>query len=227
MTSLSTPVPWSSRPRPERAPLEGRYCRLEPLEPRRHGEQLFEASMAAGAEERFRYLFEAPQSRQDFERWLERSAASEDPLYFAVIDSASGRCEGRQALMRIVPEHGVIEIGSILWGPAIARTRVATEALFLFARHAFDQLGYRRFEWKCNALNEPSRRAAARFGFSYEGTFRQHMVVKGENRDTAWFSLIDKEWPTLRQVFERWLDPANFDHKGRQKKRLLDCRKGP
>ncbi|MFZ1909349.1 MAG: GNAT family protein [Burkholderiales bacterium] len=214
---------WSSRPRPARAPLEGRYCRLEPLEPRRHGEQLFEASMAPGAEERFRYLFEAPQSRPDFERWLARSAASEDPLYFAVIDSANGRCEGRQALMRIVPEHGVIEIGSILWGPAIARTRVATEALFLFARHAFDDLGYRRFEWKCNALNEPSRRAAARFGFSFEGIFRQHMMIKGESRDTAWFSLIDKEWPALRQVFERWLDQTNFDHKGRQKKRLLDC----
>jgi RimJ/RimL family protein N-acetyltransferase len=219
-------VQWSSRPRPARAPLEGHYCRLEPLEPRRHGEQLFEASMGAGAEERFRYLFEAPQSRTDFERWLARSAASEDPLFFAVIDSANGRCEGRQALMRIVPEHGVIEIGSILWGPAIARTRVATEALFLFARHAFDDLGYRRFEWKCNALNEPSRRAAARFGFSFEGIFRQHMMVKGESRDTAWFSIIDKEWPALRQVFERWLDPANFDHKGRQRKRMVDCRKG-
>jgi RimJ/RimL family protein N-acetyltransferase len=219
-------VQWSSRPRPARAPLEGHYCRLEPLEPRRHGEQLFEASMGAGAEERFRYLFEAPQSRTDFERWLARSAASEDPLFFAVIDSANGRCEGRQALMRIVPEHGVIEIGSILWGPAIARTRVATEALFLFARHAFDDLGYRRFEWKCNALNEPSRRAAARFGFSFEGIFRQHKMVKGESRDTAWFSIIDKEWPALRQVFERWLDPANFDHKGRQRKRMVDCRKG-
>ena len=142
--------------------------------------------MAPGAEERFRYLFEASQSRSDFERWLARSAASEDPLYFAVIDSANGRCEGRQALMRIVPEHGVIEIGSILWGPAIARTRVATEALFLFARHAFDDLGYRRFEWKCNALNEPSRRAAARFGFSFEGVFRQHIIVKGEIRHKAW-----------------------------------------
>lgn len=218
---------WSSRPRPLRAPLKGRYCSLEPLDPARHGEQLFAASMAPDAEERFRYLFETPQPRADFDGWLARSAASEDPLYFAVIDAASGRCEGRQALMRIVPEHGVIEIGSILWGPAIARTRVATEAFFLFARYALDELGYRRFEWKCNALNEPSRRAAARFGFSFEGIFRQHMMVKGESRDTAWFSIIDKEWPPLRQVFERWLDPANFDHKGRQKKRLLDCRKGP
>jgi len=219
-------VQWSSRPRPERATIEGRYCRLEPLEPRRHGDQLFAASMAPGAEERFRYLFEAPQSRADFDAWLARSAASEDPLYFAVIDSASGRCEGRQALMRIVPEHGVIEVGSILWGPAIARTRVATEALFLCARYALDDLGYRRFEWKCNALNEPSRRAAARFGFTFEGIFRQHMMVKGESRDTAWFSIIDKEWPPLRQIFERWLDATNFDHKGRQKKRMVDCRKG-
>ena len=182
--------------------------------------------MAPGAEERFRYLFEAPQPRQDFEAWLARATASEDPLYFAVIDAASGRCEGRQALMRIVPEHGAIEVGSILWGPAIARTRVATEALFLFARYALDDLGYRRFEWKCNALNEPSRRAAARFGFTFEGIFRQHMMIKGENRDTAWFSIIDKEWPALRQVFERWLDPSNFDHKGRQKKRMVDCRQG-
>ena len=182
--------------------------------------------MAPGAEERFRYLFEAPQTPSDFERWLASAAVSEDPLYFAVIDSANGRCEGRQALMRVVPEHGAIEIGSILWGPAIARTRVATEAFFLFARHAFDNLGYRRFEWKCNALNEPSRRAAARFGFTFEGIFRQHMMVKGESRDTAWFSIIDKEWPALKQIFERWLDPTNFDHKGRQKKRMVDCRKG-
>lgn len=215
---------WSSRPRPQRAALKGRYCDLEPLDPQRHAEQLFDASMASGAQERFRYLFESPQSRPDFERWLARSATSEDPLYFAVIDAASGRCEGRQALMRIVPEHGVIEIGSILWGPAIARTRIATEALFLFARHAIDELGYRRFEWKCHALNEPSRRAAARFGFTFEGVFRQHMMVKGENRDTAWFSIIDTEWPALRQAFERWLDPANFDREGKQRVRLANLR---
>ena len=126
--------------------------------------------------------------------------------------------------MRIVPEHGVIEIGSILWGPAIARTRIGTEALFLFARHAIDELGYRRFEWKCHALNEPSRRAAARFGFIFEGVFRQHMMVKGENRDTAWFSIIDTEWPALRQAFERWLDPANFDREGKQRVRLANLR---
>jgi RimJ/RimL family protein N-acetyltransferase len=160
--------------------------------------------------------------RPEFDAWLARSAASDDFLFHAVIDAASGRCQGRQALMRIVPEHGVIEIGSILWGPAIARTRVATEAFYLAARYVFEGLGYRRFEWKCNALNEPSRRAAARFGFTYEGTFRQHMLVKGENRDTAWFSIIDREWPALRQAFERWLEPSNFDAEGRQKHRLAE-----
>lgn len=211
-------------PCPGRAALPGRYARLEPLEAARHGEALFAASMAPEAEARFRYLFESPQDRPAFDTWLARAAASTDPAYFAVIDTASGRCEGRQALMRIVPEHGVIELGSILWGPAIARTRVATEAFWLAARYVFDALGYRRLEWKCDALNEPSRRAAARFGFSYEGTFRQHMLIKGMNRDTAWFSIIDREWPTLREALEIWLDASNFDPAGRQRRRLAELR---
>jgi len=215
---------WQPRPRPGRVPLEGRFCRLEPLDPARHGDQLFAATMAPGAEDRLRFLFESAQDRTAFEGWLTRAAASDDPLFFAVIDRSSERCEGRQALMRIVPEHGVIEIGSILWGPAIARTRVATESLFLCARHAFDELGYRRFEWKCNARNEPSIRAARRFGFTYEGTFRQHMVTKGQNRDTAWFAITDGEWPPLRSAFERWLAPDNFDRHGRQQARLEDLR---
>jgi RimJ/RimL family protein N-acetyltransferase len=215
---------WKPRPRPARSALEGAYCRLEPLDPARHGDELFAASLAPGAEDRFRFLFESPDDRAGFAAWLARAAASEDPLYFGVIDRASGRCEGRQALMRIVPEHGVIEVGGILWGPAIARTRVATDALFVSARHAFDELGYRRFEWKCNARNAPSIRAARRFGFKYEGTFRQHMVSKGQNRDTAWFSITDGEWPRLRRAFERWLAPANFDPQGRQLARLEECR---
>ncbi len=213
---------WQPRPRPARAPLAGRYARLEPLEPARHGDELHAASMAPGAEARFRYLSDAPQERAAFEGWLARAAASDDPLYFAVIDLATGRCEGRQSFLRIAPEHGVIEIGAILWGPSIARTRVATEACFLAARHAFDALGYRRFEWKCDARNEPSMRAARRFGFTYEGTFRQHMVVKGESRDTAWFAIIDRDWPARRAAFERWLDPDNFDAAGRQKTRLAE-----
>lgn len=215
---------WQPRPRPSRVALEGRYCRLEPLDPRAHGDALFAASMAPGAEVRFRYLFDSPQDRAGFEGWLARTAASEDPLFFAVIDLASGRCEGRQTLMRITPEHGVIEIGNVLWGPAMARTRVATEGLYLHARYVFEALGYRRFEWKCHSENAPSRRAALRFGFTFEGLFRQHMVLRGENRDTAWFSMIDGEWPSIRAGFERWLDPANFDHAGRQKIRLEDLR---
>ena len=222
MTALTD---WQPRRRPERVTLEGRFCRLEPLDPVRHGDQLFAASMAPGAEDRFRYLFESPQDRTAFDGWLARAAASEDPMFFAVIDLSSQRCEGRQAFLRITPEHGVIEVGSIMWGPAIARTRTATESLFLFARYAFEELDYRRFEWKCNAHNEPSIRAARRFGFIYEGTFRQHMVVKGQNRDTAWFAMTDSEWPTLRKAFARWLAPSNFDQQGRQKARLEELRR--
>ena len=211
---------WQPRPLPARTALDGRYCRLEPLDPARHGDALFEASMAPGVEARFRYLFDVPQDRGAFESWLARSAASEDPLFFAVVDRASGRAEGRQTLMRITPEHGVIEVGNILWGPRIARTRVATEALYLHARYVFESLGYRRFEWKCHDENEPSKRAALRFGFTYEGLFRQHMVMKGRNRDTAWFAMLDSEWPQLREAYERWLDPENFDAAGRQREPL-------
>jgi RimJ/RimL family protein N-acetyltransferase len=205
--------------------LAGRFCRLEALDSARHGDDLFAASMAPGAEERFRYLGDSPQDRTSFEGWLQKAAASPDPLFYAVIDTHTGRCEGRQALMRITPEHGVIEIGNVLWGPSIARTRIATEALFLHAAYIFETLGYRRFEWKCNALNAPSRRAAERFGFQYEGVFRQHMVQKGQSRDTAWFAMLDGEWPRLRAAFERWLAPENFDRAGQQKVKLEDLRK--
>ncbi|MET0605688.1 MAG: GNAT family N-acetyltransferase [Beijerinckiaceae bacterium] len=209
---------WTARPKPERVLIEGQYVRLEPLDPVAHGDDLYEASAAPGAGERFRYLFEEPpSSRRDFQAWLDKSAAGADPMFWAVVDRSTGKTGGRQALMRIDPGHGVIEIGSILWGPGVARTRLATEALYLFARHAFDELGYRRFEWKCNNDNEPSKRAALRFGYSYEGLFRQHMVVKERNRDTAWFSMIDREWPVLRAAYQRWLSPENFDGQGWQK----------
>lgn len=214
---------WAPRPRPERVVIDGRYARLEPLDPAVHGDGLFAASMAEGADIRFRYLFEPPMDRAAFEGWLGRAASGNDPLFWAVIDRNTGRAEGRQALMRIDQAHGVIEIGSILWGPAIARSRVSTEALYLFAAHAFDALGYRRFEWKCHNLNEPSKAAALRFGFSFEGVFRQHMVAKGDNRDTAWFSIIDREWPALKARYLAWLDPANFDASGVQRRKLQDC----
>lgn len=167
--------------------------------------------MAPGAEERFRYLFDSPVSRDRFDTWIDKITANDDPLFFAVIDLASGRCEGRQALMRITTEHGVIEIGHILWGPSLAKTRVATEALFLAAQYVFEDLGYRRFEWKCDSDNMPSRQAALRFGFRFEGIFRQHMVAKALNRDTAWFSMLDREWPSVKRSFLHWLDPSNFD----------------
>jgi RimJ/RimL family protein N-acetyltransferase len=206
---------WAGVPRPERRPVEGRYVRLEPLDPGRHGDDLFASARAEA--ERFRYLpDEVPDDRAAFDAWLDKVAASPDPLFFAVIDKATGRAEGRQTLMRIDPANGVIEIGNILWGPAIARSRVTTEALYLFAKLAFD-LGYRRFEWKCNDANEPSKQAALRFGFTPEGVFRQHMVVKGRNRDTAWFSMIDREWPEIDRAFRTWLAPGNFDAEGRQK----------
>lgn len=210
------------RPKPQRTILEGQYVRLEPLSLERHHQTLLEACTAPGAAERFRYLFEEPPSAEDLTAWLMRVTALDDPLFFAVIDRHTGRCEGRQALMRIVPEHGVIELGSIFWGAAIARTPITTEALYLSAAHVFDDLGYRRFEWKCDAQNEPSRRAALRFGFTFEGVFRQHMVVKGRNRDTAWYAMLDSEWGSLKSAYQRWLAPENFDPRGQQRARLHD-----
>jgi RimJ/RimL family protein N-acetyltransferase len=210
-----------ARSRPQRLVLEGRYIRLEPLGPE-HAADLYAAASDSYAGERFRYLFEsAPATLSDMEAWVERVQADEDPMLFAVVDRVTGRALGRQALMRIVPEHGVIEIGAIYWGPEMSRTRRATEALYLFARHIFEDLGYRRFEWKCNDRNLPSRRAADRFGFTFEGIFRQHMIQKGENRDTAWFSMLDGEWPVRKAGFERWLDEANFDADGKQKSPLV------
>jgi RimJ/RimL family protein N-acetyltransferase len=212
---MSAPSP--AQP-PQRVVLDGRYARLEPVGSQ-HVADMYRC--AAGEEERFKYLFEGPPaSEQAMADWIAKAAAKDDPLTFAAIDKATGRAEGRQSLMRITPEHGVIEVGGIYWGPNISRTRVTTEALFLHARYVFDELGYRRFEWKCNDLNVPSKAAAERFGFSFEGVFRQHMIIKGQNRDTAWFSMLDSEWPRVRAEFERWLDPANFDTNGIQQSKL-------
>jgi RimJ/RimL family protein N-acetyltransferase len=216
---------WQPRPRPSRAPLEGRYVRLEPLDATRHGDGLFEISTVPDAPDRFRYLREEPpESRADFQTWLENVQVSKDPLYFAVIDKASGKTAGRQTFLRIEPAHGCMEIGHIHWGPAIARKQAATEAHYLFMQHAFDDLGYRRWEWKCNDRNEASKRAAERFGFKPEGVFRQHMIVKGESRDTAWYSIIDSEWPALKSAYEEWLKPDNFDPAGMQRRRLEEIR---
>lgn len=215
---------WTPRPLPERRAIEGQYIRLEPLETARHGRDLFQAAHVPDAEERFRWLPEyPPQDEAGFLGWAEQAETSSDPLFFAVIDRATGRAVGRQTLMRIDAGNGVIEIGNIYWGPDLSRRRGATEALFLFMQHVFDDLGYRRFEWKCNNDNLPSKAAAQRFGFAAEGVFRQHMIVKGKNRDTAWFAILDGDWPALRAGYQRWLDPANFDPHERQKRRLQDC----
>ncbi len=214
------------RPRPQRTILEGRYARLEPVSHERHYDSLLAACTAPGAPVRFRYLFDEPQGPDELNAWFTQVTPLEDPLFYAVVDRSSGRCEGRQALMRIVPEHGVIELGSVFWGSSIARTPVATEALYLSASYVFEELGYRRFEWKCDALNEPSRRAALRFGFNFEGVFRQHMVVKGMNRDTAWFAMLDGDWPRLKAGYQAWLAPENFDEAGRQRRRLGEVLSG-
>lgn len=217
---------WTPVAQPRRETIVGTSVDLVPLDPARHGDALFAAAIAPGAEERFAYLPEhPPRDRAEFDAWLDTAATSADPLFFAVVDRATGRAEGRQALMRVDTANGVIEIGNILWGPAIARTRAATEAFFLTADAVF-AAGYRRFEWKCNNANAPSKRAAARFGFTFEGVFRQHLIVKGRNRDTAWFSILDSEWPALREAFVAWLAPDNFDDDGTQRVRLEDVRSG-
>jgi RimJ/RimL family protein N-acetyltransferase len=191
---------------------------LAPLDPQVHGSALYEGIQGEAGERVWQYLFEGPfADRAAFDVHLKRIAASDDPLFFAILDNASGSAVGYASYMRIEPVHRVIEVGSILYTPRLQQTTLATEAMYLMARHIFDDLGYRRYEWKCNALNAPSRRAALRFGFTFEGIFRQHMIVKGRNRDTAWFSMLDSEWPARKANFERWLDPSNFGADGRQK----------
>ena len=204
---------------PERQALQGRFVRLEPIE-LCHAPDLLAASQGPGIPERYQWLFEyAPQSVAEAEAWINRVANGADQ-YVAVVDQRSSRAVGRQAWMRIFPEHASVEIGGVYWGPEMARSPLATEALFLFARHAFDDLGYRRFEWKCNNANEPSKAAAERFGFQYEGLFRQDRIVKGLSRDTAWFSIIDSEWPALGTEYQRWLSPENFAADGTQRTKL-------
>jgi RimJ/RimL family protein N-acetyltransferase len=208
-----------------KVPLEGTTVLLEPVDPAQHAGALFSSSK--DAPELWKHLAYGPFANQDeFTGWLRERAASDDPLFYALIDRAAGQARGMASYLRIEPEHGVIEIGHIWFAPALQRTRQATEAIFLLARHAFDDLGYRRLEWKCNSLNAPSRRAAERFGFTYEGIFRQHMVVKGQNRDTAWYAMTDGEWPIRRAAFEAWLAPENFDHEGRQRRPMAEYRAG-
>jgi RimJ/RimL family protein N-acetyltransferase len=209
---------------PERTALEGRYMWLEPLDARQHAAELYDASH--GSDDALRiwdYLAVGPYpSVEAFAAYLRSCSASADPVFYAIRDLATGKASGVASYLNIVPANGSIEIGHIWFGPALQNTPAATEALYTLNRHAFDDLGYRRMEWKCNALNAGSRSAAVRLGFAFEGIFYNHMVAKGRNRDTAWFSIIDEEWPALRECYEAWLAPDNFDAAGRQRSSLGD-----
>jgi RimJ/RimL family protein N-acetyltransferase len=212
---------WRERQGPQRVALSGRYCRVSPIDVERDAAALFKAYMLAPDDRDWTYLAqERPTSLASFREYLARNAASSDPLHYAIIDKPGERALGTAALMRIVPVHGVIEVGYITFSPELKRTRASSEAMYLLMRYVFDELGYRRYEWKCDSLNAPSRAAAKRYGFQFEGIFRQAVVYKGRSRDTAWFSIIDKDWPRIRTAFETWLNPENFDA-GEQQRRAL------
>lgn len=216
---------WSGRKPVVKHVMDGRFVRLEPLDAQLHGAELFAASSMSDADERFKYLLEfTPETLEEYQSWLQNAQYSKDPLYFAVIDKKSGKVAGRQTFLRTVSEYGVTEIGHIFWSAMISQSPATTEAFYLFAKYVFDELDYRRFEWKCNNDNEPSKRAALRYGMSAEGVHRQALVAKGLNRDTAWFSMLDHEWPRCKAAFEAWLSPDNFDQGGRQRERLQDIR---
>lgn len=215
---------WRAPPRPQQRPLVGRFCTVEPLDLAKHARDLFEANSLDREQRMWTYLFSGPYaSFEDYERWLAERAPGTDPLFQAFVSRATGRAQGLGSFMRIDPAAGSIEVGHIAMSPLLQRSPAATEAMYLMMRHAFE-LGYRRYEWKCDSLNEKSRRAAERLGFTYEGLFRQAIVYKGRSRDTAWYSIIDGEWPRVREAFERWLDPGNFDGDGRQRRGLAEIR---
>ena len=221
---IGEPVPaWHGAKAPGSEPLMGSYCRIERVDVERHAADLFDAYSSAADGRDWTYLNVGPfESLAAYREHLTRAAASADPLHHAVIDLATGKAVGTLALMRIDSANGVIEVGHVTYSPRLKRTRIATEAMHLLMQYVFDTLGYRRFEWKCDSLNGPSRSAALRYGFTFEGIFRQAIVYHERNRDTAWFSVIDSEWPALRASYERWLDAGNFDAQGKQIERLAD-----
>jgi len=219
---IGFPVPdWQPRPRPPREPIDGRYCRLEALDPERHCADLFAAYADDREGRMWTYLAYGPfASLEAFREFMRSHFCGEDPLCHVIVERASSRASGMASYMRIDPAMGAIEVGSIAYAPRLQKTRAATETMYLMMRRAFDELGYRRYEWKCDALNAPSRKAAERLGFRFEGIFRQAVVYRGRNRDTAWYSILDREWPALKAAFERWLAAENFDAEGRQRESL-------
>ena len=221
---LGEQLDWQPARRPERRQHRGRHVVVRPLDPAADAQALYALSHApTGDPSIWTYLYEAPFADVEAYRgFLESKASSEDPQFLVITDAQDGRQLGQITYMSIEPHHGSIELGNIWFSPALQRTPAATEAIFLLAAHAFDELGYRRLEWKCNALNEPSRNAALRYGFLYEGLFMQHRVVKGRNRDTAWFAITDKRWAAVRSAFERWLEPENFEPDGTQIRSLRE-----
>jgi RimJ/RimL family protein N-acetyltransferase len=227
---IGFPLPgWTARPRPPRSAMEGHFCRVEPIDPVRHAADLHAANSLDREGRNWTYLPYGPFDRlEEYRLWLDRVSAGDDPLFHAITERRSGRAVGVASFMRIDPGAGVIEVGGINYAPLLQRAPAATEAMYLMMRRVFDELGYRRYEWKCDSLNAPSRAAAQRLGFRYEGMFRQATVYKGRNRDTCWFSILDSEWPMLKPAFERWLDPGNFDGAGRQRRSLSSfTRSGP
>jgi len=211
---------WTRRQHPPRTPIAGRFCRIEPLDPRRHARDLYDTIGASSDARRWTYLSYGPfASRESFDLWLQESAISDDPLFHAIV-GRDGRALGLAAYMRIDRANGVMEIGHLNFSSLLQRTVAATEAMYLMMRRAFGELAYRRYEWKCDSLNEPSRRAAARLGFVYEGLFRQATVYKDRSRDTAWHSIIDTEWPARKAALEAWLASENFDGSGAQRQPL-------
>lgn len=217
-------IDWQPRPYPERVELNGRYCTLTPLRPE-HAAALFAAYQLAEDTRSWTWLLREPDANVEaFTEWVESVCALSDPIHFAVIDNQTQAPVGTLALMRIDPKNGVVEVGHVHFSPLLSRTPMSTEAQYLLMRYVFEVLGYRRVEWKCNSLNEPSRRAALRLGFQYEGRFRQALVTKGHNRDTDWFSIIDKEWETRDRAFQNWLAADNFSADGKQIKSLENWR---
>ncbi|MDP2241116.1 MAG: GNAT family protein [Burkholderiales bacterium] len=225
LNSLGQPVGpalpgWKAPPVPPRETMHGRFCRMEPLDASRHTDELFEAYALDAEGRMWTYLSRGPfATRESYRAWMGGVCAGDDPLYYAIVDLATGKAIGVASYMRIDPANGCIEVGNLAFSPLLQKKPAATEAMYLMMKRAFD-LGYRRYEWKCDTLNAPSRAAALRLGFAFEGIFRQAVIYKGRSRDTAWFSVLDQEWPALKDVFERWLEPANFDERGSQNIRL-------